>query len=1033
MTTSAKQAAKSWSSTLRLPKSTFPARPAAADTAKYLRRCSDDLYQWQREERPATDTFTLHDGPPYANGQLHVGHALNKILKDIVCRTQLAKGRRVNYVPGWDCHGLPIELKALAQHGWRKGGDEDAVTVRKAARRFAEVAIGEQMHGFRSWGVMGDWAGRWTTMDKEFELRQLTVFKELAREGLIYRKHKPVYWSPSSQTALAEAELEYRDDHVSTAVLVKFPLIHHPFGQDLQTVSAVIWTTTPWTIPANQAIAVRKDLEYVVVRSENHGHLLIANSRRDFVSELIKENLREVKLMALGSTLLDGHPKYKSPFNISESIRPFFHADFVKPDAGTGLVHCAPGHGHEDYQALGPLIEKKEVAVLAPVDVNGCFTTDVKAEAGSRLKGKYVLTDGNRAIVDELKEQRSLMASYEYVHSSPYDWRTKEPVIVRATAQWFADVSSIRDETVASLQHVRFFPPSGKMRLTSFVRNRSEWCISRQRAWGMPIPALYRVDDGEVILTPESIEHIIKVIEERGSDAWWSDPGTDPAWILPQLLQKESSERFRRGSDTMDVWFDSGTSWSQLPGGIQGKREALADVYLEGSDQHRGWFQSSILTHIGYQKSKQSGISAAAPFLSLITHGFTLDERGRKMSKSEGNVIAPEEIIQGLAPAVDTAKKNRKKDKAGSSRSSLGPDALRLWVASSDFTKDVVISDTVIKNVHAALHKYRVTFKLLLGALDGFSLALSIPYSQLNQMDQIALYQLSQVKKVVLKAFEEHEFHRAATAINRWVNIDLSGVYIEAIKDSLYCDDSGEPTRRAVQTTLYHIWIELNAMLAPFTPLLIEESWEHAPPSIKAQDVHPLRKPRTFPPEEWDNQEIETSLPVLLTASVAVKAAQERARMAKSMGSSLESFVTLLAPDDSPGRRALAAWQGSAMRELLVVSDLQSKLGTVGDVLGDSPDSSRWIYREPIELGSDTKGWAIVRKPDSAKCARCWRYRADGDAYNRDLKLQASNDGRSRSQEKSTEEHSLCVRCKKVVENFEWTRRNDVQQQFSHK
>ncbi len=938
-----------------------------------------------------------------------------------MCRIKLAQGNRVSYVPGWDCHGLPIELKALEHHDWKKGGDHDPLAVRKAARAFAEAAVQEQMSGFKSWGVMGDWAGHWKTMDKDFELRQLSVFKELARKGLIYRRHKPVYWSPSSGTALAEAELEYKDDHVSTAALVKFPLVRHPFSHDGQLVSAVIWTTTPWTIPANQAIAVRKDLEYVVVRSKAHGNLLLAKSRLDFVSMLINEGLRDVQQAVSGSGLLDAQTKYRSLFNIHDSDRPLFHADFVKSDAGTGLVHCAPGHGMDDYHALWPLIQAKEIAILAPVDSKGCFTGDAVPNDGSLLQGQNVLTDGNKAVLNLLKEQESLMVSYKYVHTSPYDWRTKEPVIVRATAQWFADVSSVRNETIASLENVNFFPAGGKVRLTSFVQNRSEWCISRQRAWGVPIPALYKVDNDEAVLTAESIEHIISVIEERGVDAWWSDAANEPSWISPHILQHGRVEDFRRGTDTMDVWFDSGTSWTQLPGGIPSNGKPLADVYLEGTDQHRGWFQSSVLTRVAYQQSTQNFVVPTAPFGHLITHGFTLDEKGKKMSKSEGNVIAPDEIIRGATYPPNSLKKDRRKGKAGSFPASLGPDALRLWVASSDFTKDIIVSDTVIKSVHSALHKYRVTIKLLLGALKGFDPTNLMPYHELGQMDQIALYQLSHVTQVVRTAYENNEFYKAISAVNRWINTDVSGLYVEAIKDSLYCDNSRSRTRRATQTTLHHILTELQAMLAPVTPLLIEESWEHAPDSIKASDVHPLRRLWKPTPEQWNNVEIDVMLPVLLATNAAVKSALERARSAKLMGSSLESFVTLMAPNKPSGKQALNVWRGSAMQQMLVVSDLCTSLdGEKGISELDHDMSARaeiqvWMYKESIELPDGSKGWALVQKPKSSKCARCWRYRADGKAYNDDLKVSKAGITDTHIAVKDTRVEQLCVRCRNVV------------------
>ena len=944
------------------------------------------------------------------------------------------------------------------------------------------------MAGFKSWGIMADWDQHWKTMDPDFELAQLSVFRELTRKGLIYRREKPVYWSPSSGSALAEAELEYHDDHVSTAALVKFPLVRHPFGDvgidGEEEVSAVIWTTTPWTLPANQAIAIQDDMEYLLARSPSHGVLLLAKSRMDFVAKMIEEDLDEVVSTIRGSELLRRLPRYRSLFGSDDSDRPLLHADFVKSDAGTGLVHCAPGHGHDDHQTLLPYIENGEIKLVAPVDASGRFTSDASPEDPQLLEGKDVLTEGNAAVLDVLSKQEKLLHSYPYTHTSPYDWRTKQPVIVRATPQWFADVSSIRGDAIRCLDEVGFVPPSGKGRLTSFVANRSEWCISRQRAWGIPIPALYNVNSGEAILDPPSIDHIIATIRERGINAWWTDAEDDPAWVAPTLRTDDLAGQYRRGTDTMDVWFDSGTSWSRMLDGNQSPGKPLADLYLEGSDQHRGWFQSSLLTRVGYQSSSEAKTRVAAPFRSVITHGFTLDEQARKMSKSEGNVIRPEEIIQGLAETNVVPKKGRMgglKKLFGRARrrsASLGPDALRMWVASSDFTKDVVVSDNIIKTVHAALHKYRVTLKFLLGALTGFDPAQCIPYHNLSQMDHIALHQVWQMDKTVKTAYNDYEIHQAVREINRWVNTDFSGLYVEAIKDVLYCDQTDSPRRRAIQTTLYHIWTQLQVVLAPVVPLLVEESWQHAPNLIKngSEEVatHPLM--RTWagytPPAEWLNPAIEDLLPTLMAVNKAVKAAQERARADKKMGSSLDSFVSLLVPDPDAdadmntnttdtdtGRSSDAASllrpgreiSLSTLRQLLVVSDVCVKVGGRhhGDNQkdghshrhgeeeererkgpGDSeehqqPHVTGWSYSEPIELvpppantNTNTKttttttttvsatangvafppkqilGTAIVHQPTSSKCARCWTYRASGQAYQQDDLLVVDDSGR---------------------------------------
>lgn len=988
----AKQAVKSWTSSLRLPKSTFPARPRPEETAKYLARCCDDLYSWQKENQPANNTFTLHDGPPYANGSLHIGHALNKILKDVVCRVQLARGKRVNFVPGWDCHGLPIELKAIEHHGWTKGKDYKPDAVRDAARKFAQTAVQEQMKSFQSWGVMADWKNHWKTMDPGFELQQLAIFRALARKGLIYRKNKPVYWSPSSGSALAEAELEYRDDHVSTAAIIKFPLLKHPFAAE--EVSAIVWTTTPWTMPANQAIALNQDLEYDLVESQTHGYLLLAKSRIEYVEKLMKEKLPPRQTI-LGSDLI-GKLKYTSPLGKACKPRPIIHADFVKSDAGTGLVHSAPGHGMDDYQALLPLIRSGEVDVLAPVDNAGCFTAEALPEEPS-LQGQAVLGEGNQSVLELLKARNNLIVSHKYTHSMPYDWRTNEPVITRATAQWFADVSNVREAAIASLKDVTFYPASGRSRLTSFIENRSEWCISRQRAWGVPIPALYR--NGEAIMTDESIEHITGVLRDRGTDAWWSDSDDSPAWIPPSLLSDKSN--IRRGTDTMDVWLDSGTSWSQLRDTFS---TALADIYLEGTDQHRGWFQSSLLTRIAFQDTKAS--PAVAPFRLLCTHGFTLDEKGKKMSKSQGNVISPDEIIRGL------------QSKKGSSKpgTSLGPDALRLWVASSDYTRDVTVSAVGIQHVHAALHKYRTTFKLLLGALQDFDASKLVAYKKLGQLDQIVLWQLFELKQGVSSAFEEYQFHKGVAMINRWISADLSGFYVEAIKDSLYCDAQTSPCRSAIQTTLYHIWTELQAMLAPLSPLLVEESWSHAPESIKTE--HPLRKIWTSPPSEWAGG-VDSVWPTLSATNVAVKAAQETARTEKLMGSSLECFVTLVASDDEAGRELLASWQSSALRQMLVVSDVRCRVASQEELQAMKPElhqqSGGWTSTRAVEIPSGPMAWAIVSQPEPSKCERCWQFRADGTAFEDDNR--ASNASSEQAVVVENSESHLCVRCRHVVDD----------------
>jgi isoleucyl-tRNA synthetase len=1062
MTKLAKEAAKSWSSTLRLPKSTFPARPSPADLQAYLKRATDDLYQWQTQARAKQRPFVIHDGPPYANGDLHVGHALNKILKDIINRTQLLKGRRVSYVPGWDCHGLPIEQKALEHHGWSVGDKPGAVEVRQAAAHFANDAVQKQMADFRSWAVMGDWIDYWKTMDPSFELRQLQVFRNMANAGLVYRRHKPVYWSPSSRTALAEAELEYKDDHISRAVLVKFPLDSaSSFCKDEQ-VSLLIWTTTPWTLPANQAIAINRALEYVIAHSGVHGKLLLARSRLQAVEVMLGQELPIWKSGVDVDDLLQSSYIGLDSFD-DKSKRPIFHASFVSADAGTGLVHCAPGHGMEDYEALQLQISSGLVQVKAPVDDAGNFTVEACPANPELLVGKSVFGEGNTTIIATLQRAGSLLAVQDYKHKYPYDWRTKQPVLIRATAQWFANLSNIKSDALNALDTVEFHPETSQSRLRSFVDSRSEWCISRQRSWGVPIPALYHKGTGEAILTDTSVKHIIDCIAARGIDAWWSDSADDAAWVEPGL----EASQYLRGTDTMDVWFDSGTSWSMLnskhpltPEPVEWNQ--VADVYLEGTDQHRGWFQSSLLLSVAAQKARywKLMLKPRAPFKKLLTHGFTLDAAGKKMSKSVGNVISPGQIITGkfelpgntvsgeTGPLTGKVPKtSRAFRKQGHATGSLGPDALRLWAASSDWSKDVVVSETVVKTVHASLHKYRVTFKLLLGALEGFEAHHSRPKYSDMLADGLALLQLFHVCTDVRNAFDNFEFHKAVALINRWINTEVSAFYVEAIKDTIYCDDSfnhDNGRRLNAQTTLFQILTQMQAMLRPLTPLLVEESWEHSSESLRIWAKDQSHTIWHAIPSLWYHEYLDKTIsPLVMAISSACKLAQERARIDKKMASGLECNVFVHMPgldgiidhlyengsSLSVQRRALI--QG--LEEILVVSSLILKdLGpdfvpTTAEEFWTSDDESpaeqhsrklgleaiqQWSYIEQFTMPDGvTKGHVMVHAPTSAKCARCWKYQVIAEVPD----TQGENQG---SQEQHEE---LCKRCRSVVSVLEST------------
>ncbi|KAH6900366.1 tRNA synthetases class I-domain-containing protein [Thelonectria olida] len=942
---------KSWKFTLRLPRSSFPLRPDPKLQQQWHRQCTDDLYDWQTKNRPEDAPFTLHDGPPYANGNLHVGHALNKILKDMILRVKVQQGRRVVYRPGWDCHGLPIEMKALGSSN-TKG--LTPVQIRDTARRLAFKTVNDQMKGFQSVAVMSDWEKRWTTMDRDFEIRQLRVFQNLVRQGLIYRKHKPVYWSTSSRTALAEAELEYRDDHLSTAAYIKFPIVSDwssvpklsKFDGPLY---AAIWTTTPWTLPANKAIAVHNDLEYSVIRVGSDG-LLVTNERVKAMKEMIP-NFEVVIDSIRGSDLvgLQYHNKLRGQSAPSQSI---IEAGFVTAESGTGLVHVAPGHGQDDYEAC----RKLGIDAFAPIDDGGCFTKEAYPDDPEKLtSAPSILDGGSQSVLDLMGED--VLGTHKLRHKYPYDWRTKRPVVIRATAQWFADVGSIKDDALAALRHVRFVPEAGRVRLESFVKGRSEWCISRQRSWGVPIPALYD-EAGNSVMTPESIEHIISVMQERTSSAWFSDSPDEPAWIAPSLTGK-----YRRGTDTMDVWFDSGSSWTETAG--------PADVYLEGSDQHRGWFQSSLLTYVATQKlNEKNSDKIVAPFKTLITHGFTLDEQGKKMSKSLGNMYVPQQVMDGslMGPLKPLKGQARKFDP-------LGPDIIRLWAASADFTSDVLIGESILRTASNSLLKYRTILKMLLGSLNQEART-----SSLTKLDQIALVQLQDTMSQVMKFYDSYEFHRAVGVINRWVATDLSAFYLEALKDRLYCGDGGgiiEP-----------IFIGFLRMLAPITPLMVEEVWSHRP-TWMAEDTS-LENPAR---QQYDSPLVDASRLTLPQASVrrdtvillevhnAVKATLEHARADKVLGSSLQCSVNLVVEEKNRRLTDILERYQDELEAIFVVSSVKLNQPV--------PASQTWAYEQEFRI-RDAKFKVNVLPPKQNKCSRCWRYVAPS-------------------------EDNLCHRCEEVV------------------
>ncbi|MDY7023414.1 MAG: isoleucine--tRNA ligase, partial [Cyanobacteriota bacterium] len=621
-----KETAKSYKDTVNLPKTKFDMRANAVKREPELQKfwADEKIYERLSQNNPDVP-FILHDGPPYANGSLHIGHALNKILKDIINRYQMLQGRKVRYIPGWDCHGLPIELKVLQNMKQSERQGLTPLELRQKAKKFALETVDNQREGFKRYGVWGEWDTPYLTLQPEYEAAQIGVFGQMVLKGYIYRGLKPVHWSPSSKTALAEAELEYPEGHTSDSIFAAFPIIKlgeavketlTPF---LPNLGVAIWTTTPWTIPGNLAVALNPELNYAIIETQSDAENSLPFQYLIVAAELVERlsatfgNQLTVKATVKGKDL--EHSIYKHPLFDRESPI-VIGGDYVTTESGTGLVHTAPGHGYDDF-IVG---QRYDLPILCPVDENGNFT-----EEAGQFAGLNVLKNANEEVIKALTEAGSLIKQEPYQHKYPYDWRTKKPTIFRATEQWFASVEGFREEALEAIRNVRWIPAQGENRITPMVAERSDWCISRQRTWGVPIPVFYHNETGEFLMNEETINHVQKVIAEKGSDAWWELSVEE---LLPEKYRKDA-DQYRKGTDTMDVWFDSGSSWAAVA-----KQRGLGypvDMYLEGSDQHRGWFNSSLLTSVAN--------SGHAPYKIVLTHGFALDEKGMKMSKSLGNVV----------------------------------------------------------------------------------------------------------------------------------------------------------------------------------------------------------------------------------------------------------------------------------------------------------------------------------------------------------------------------------------------------------
>lgn len=896
------------------------------------------IYDRLSENNPG-ELFILHDGPPYANGSLHIGHALNKILKDIINRYQLLKGRKVRYVPGWDCHGLPIELKVLQNMKSAERQNLTSLQLRQKAEEFALTTVNDQRQNFQRYGIWGDWNHPYLTLKPEYEAAQIGVFGQMFLKGYIYRGLKPVHWSPSSKTALAEAELEYPEGHVSRSIYAAFAVtslaeaVKPLLAEYLSDLGVAIWTTTPWTIPGNLAVAVNADLNYAVVEvshpeteaQSNLKYLIVAADLVERLSSTLGVELT-VKATFKGNDL--EHTTYRHPLFDRESPI-VVGGDYITTESGTGLVHTAPGHGQEDY-IVG---QRYGLPILAPVDDNGNFTE----EAGefARLN---VLGDGNQAVIDALAAAGSLLKEEAYPHKYPYDWRTKKPTIFRATEQWFASVEGFREEALKAIATVKWIPAQGENRITPMVAERSDWCISRQRSWGVPIPVFYDEATGEVLLNEEIINHVQGIIAQKGSDAWWELSVEE---LLPESY-RQNGKSYRRGTDTMDVWFDSGSSWASV---VQQRPELRypADIYLEGSDQHRGWFQSSLLTSVA--------VNDIAPYKTVLTHGFALDEQGRKMSKSEGNVVDPNTIIEG--------GKNQKVEPP------YGADILRLWVSSVDYSGDVRIGKNIIKQMNDVRGKIRNTARFLLGSLHDFDPEKdTVPFEELPELDRYMLHRITEVFEEVTEAFESFQFFRFFQTVQNFCVVDLSNFYLDIAKDRLYISATNAFRRRSCQTVLKIAIDNLARAIAPVLSHTAEDIWQYLPYKTPYKSVFEAGWVQVD--QEWRNPELAEFWSALRQLRTDVNKVLEQARIEKMIGSSLEAKALIHIPHKQLGDaiKAFNRVKGNGIDELRYLL-LTSQVELL--------DSAQGL--QGLEYTAQTEDWGIgVVKADGQKCDRCWNY-----------------------------------------------------------
>lgn len=888
--------------TLLMPKTDFPMRgnlPVNEPKiqAKWAKMDINKLVLERTKGRPE---FVLHDGPPYANGDIHIGHALNKIIKDMINRHRSMTGYHVPYIPGWDTHGLPIE-HALTKKGVNRK-EMSVAEFRKLCEEYAYEQIENQKAQFKRLGVRGDWENPYITLKPEFEARQIEVFGRMAEKGYIYKGLKPVYWSPSSESALAEAEIEYKDVK-SPSIYVSFE-IKDAKGVVPENAKFIIWTTTPWTIPANLGISVNPEFTYAVVKVDGNLYIiakeLIENVSKEIGWEQV-EIVQEVKGQQLEYIVA------KHPFYDRDSL--VMVGEHVTLDAGTGCVHTAPGHGEDDY-----IVGKKYgLDVLSPIDDRGCYTNEAPGFEG------MFYDDANKVVTEKLKEVGALLKLNFFTHSYPHDWRTKKPVIFRATPQWFCSIEPFRDQLLEAIENTTFTPSWGKIRLYNMIRDRGDWCISRQRAWGVPIPVFY-AENGEEIITPETIAHVANLFREHGSNIWFEREAKD---LLPEGFTHPGSPngKFTKEKDIMDVWFDSGSTHQGVL--VERGMKYPADLYLEGSDQYRGWFNSSLITSVA--------INGFAPYKGILSHGFVLDGEGRKMSKSLGNVIVPEQVMK-----------------------QYGADILRLWVASVDYTGDVRISVDLLKQISEVYRKIRNTLRYLHGNLFDFDPKKDrVPYENLREVDQYMYMRLQEVLKQVRAAYDRYDFSAVYHSINNFVSVELSAFYLDVAKDVVYIEAPNNPARRAMQSVMYDCLLTLLKILTPILPHTTDELWSYLneeEPSVQLTDFPEVDERSNF-------KELKEKWSKVMDIRDEVLKALEEARNEKVIGKPLDAKVVVYTDDEEV--LSLLNDEKVDFKQISLVSQF-----VVAGSRKDAPENAIALEKTSI----------AVEKADGEKCERCWSY-----------------------------------------------------------